>query len=228
MKKTTFVISGFIALILFGCSASMQSPLFTVDFENVNLTDGVHSREAFSCGGLKFSNKYDTTYQSWEGFAVSSKIDNKTADYTNIYSPITGKAYSGKKFGVVYQGIELPTIETEQGEIEFTSMRITNGTYSYYTILNGNDFCKKFENGDWFKVQINGWDSEGNNVGKTEVFLADYRNGKTYILNDWYLVNLEEFEDCQKITFEFASSDTGDFGINTPAFLMVDDIVYSN
>jgi hypothetical protein len=63
-----------------------------------------------------------------------------------------------------------------------------------------------------------------------EFYLADYRfenNSEDYIVNDWRDIIIEypsgSFVDS--VTFDLASSDVGEFGMNTPAFFCIDYIL---
>ncbi len=104
---------------------------------------------------------------------------------------------------------------------------LTNSTYTYRTILNGNTFSKKFVTGDWFKVIITGY-KNGIQTGQVEYYLADFRNGKSFILKTWTSIELSGLGgEVDKVIFTFDSSDKGQWGINTPTYVCIDNIYFT-
>jgi hypothetical protein len=90
-------------------------------------------------------------------------------------------------------------------------------------MCNGDGFAKKFEKGDWFKLIITGYNNE-EVTGTKEYYLADLRDEATaYIINDWRYVDLSGLGTVTKLGFELDSSDSGDYGMNTPAYFCFDD-----
>jgi hypothetical protein len=97
---------------------------------------------------------------------------------------------------------------------------------------NGSQFSKKFggasgNDPDFLSVTISSWKNQGN-AGDTSitVYLADFRdanNANDYILNTWKWVDLSVFGAVDSFGFNFASSDTGAFGINTPVYFCMDN-----
>jgi hypothetical protein len=108
------------------------------------------------------------------------------------------------------------------------SVSVANTTYGALSMLNGDDFARKFEEGDSFKLTISGLDGAGNESGSIEIYLADFRPGagEGYILDTWLDVDLTPLgSGLKEITFSLESTDTGDFGMNTPSFVAVDNLV---
>ena len=54
----------------------------------------------------------------------------------------------------------------------------------------------------------------------------DYRDGKTVAMTEWTLVDLTALGEVDNIQLSMSSSDTGDYGMNTPAFIAIDDFTY--
>ncbi|MBO4549163.1 MAG: DUF4465 domain-containing protein, partial [Bacteroidaceae bacterium] len=55
-------------------------------------------------------------------------------------------------------------------------------------------------------------------------YLADLRDEATaYIINDWRYVDLSGLGAVAKLGFELSSSDTGEWGMNTPGYFCFDD-----
>ena len=61
-------------------------------------------------------------------------------------------------------------------------------------------------------------------TGTKDYYLADLRDeAKAYIINDWRYVDLSGLGKVKTIGFEMSSSDTGDWGMNTPAYFCFDN-----
>ena len=180
---------------------------------------------SFTDGVFTFNNFFNPTYSSWSGFAYTNKSDVTTATYTNN-SAITGKAQSGKVYLTVnvnaYSPAKLGFVDNKTHTLK--GMYITNATYAYLTIKNGNTFSKKFAAGDWFKLNIIALDEAGKDGKTIEYYLADYRDGKTILKNQWEWVDLSSLGKIAGLRFEMSSTDNGEWGMNTPAYFCADDI----
>ena len=78
-------------------------------------------------------------------------------------------------------------------------------------------------------MTIIGYNAAGDSVKSLDFFLADYRfadNSKDYIVDKWTVVDLTALGKVNKLTFRFSSSDNGDYGMNTPAYVCLDDLQY--
>ncbi|MFP5471550.1 MAG: DUF4465 domain-containing protein, partial [Bacteroidia bacterium] len=74
-------------------------------------------------------------------------------------------------------------------------------------------------------------DASDNSLGTVEFYLADYRfsdNSQDYIVDDWTLVDLSSLGNVSKLKFMLNSSDVGAWGMNTPAFFVLDELTYSD
>ncbi|MBR6128412.1 MAG: DUF4465 domain-containing protein, partial [Bacteroidaceae bacterium] len=101
---------------------------------------------------------------------------------------------------------------------------ITNSSYAYDSMTNGDGSAKKFAKGDWFKLTITGYDAEDNETGSKEYYLADLRDeAKAFIINDWRYVDLSCLGQVAKLGFALSSSDNGAYGMNTPAYFCFDN-----
>lgn len=106
------------------------------------------------------------------------------------------------------------------------SIKVTNTCYAYYTMLNGNSFAKKFEEEDWFLLTITGQRTNGG-ISIVEVYLADCKKNtdpSTWFVTDWSDVDLSPLGEVVSISFALSSSDTGAYGMNTPAYFAFDDL----
>jgi hypothetical protein len=215
-----------------------QAEQVAIDFEDLTLSpnsfyNGADGAGGFTSRGAFFSNSYNATYQSWSGWSYSNTTDTTTPGFTNQYSAITGSGVGGSgNYAVAFTFtpgdayIELPAGKTPK------SIRITNTTYAVQSMLNGDQFAKKFggatgNDPDFFLLTITGLDNANNVVGTVDFYLADYRfadNSQDYIVTKWKPVDLSELSGATKLSFKLTSSDKGPYGMNTPAYFAVDNL----
>ena len=222
----------------------------TIDFENVTLNPEGYwngsdlsgtpvSEESWGeqitnyYGSFKsdiaaFQNKYTKEWFSWSGFACSSLTDKTDADIlTNQYSVYANSGANGsKKFAVAFVE-ETSDFKFDAGtEKTIQSVMVNNSTCTYLALKDGNGFSKAFKAGNWFKLTFTGYNAQGNKTGTKEFYLADFRSGKTYICSDWTKVELSSLGKVNKIEISLSSTDKGDYGMNTPAYVCLDNLVY--
>ncbi len=228
------------------CSAGLAYSQSIVSFEDLTLIPNSHYTGSdglggFTSNGVFFENTYDTNFGFWSGgFIYSNSNDTTTGGFTNDYSAITGAGANG---GGIYA-------VNYYGNIDFTSPKVvssialTNTTFAYLSMLNGDGFAKKFgdtinangendgSNGeDFFRLRILGRDQNSNITDSVIVYLADYRfsnNSQDYILKEWLTVDLTALGAIQFLEFELSSSDVGSWGMNTPAYFALDNLVYGD
>ncbi len=195
--------------------------------------NGSDGAGGFISGGAFFNNNYDFTWYYWEGFAYSNITDTITSGPAGLYNCIAGTGQDDSaNYAVGYVGWDdLPTISFNAAEIE--GLYVTNNNYAYYSMLNGDVFAKKFggddgNDPDWFLLTITGRDACDVETGSVEFYLADFRfvdSNDDYIVDTWEYVDLNSLGMINKLEFSLSSSDTGEWGMNTPACFVVDTIV---
>jgi hypothetical protein len=210
----------------------------TISFENVALSpQGVNNGSdlsgGFTSGDLFFRNYYDPQFFSWEGFSASNKVDSVTAGFSNQYSCYAGSASEGSKFGMAYifGPAYFRNINPAQPK-RLTSLKFTNSTYAALSMKNGDAFSKKFggasgNDPDFFKIRV--FNHFGGQItDSAEIFLADFRssdNTQDYIVKSWRLANFSFNNPFDSISFKLQSTDNGQFGMNTPSYFCLDEIV---
>lgn len=195
----------------------------------------------FVVNGVTFSHQASATewggytYYSWYGFCPSKVTDN--TDYSNgdwtshQWGAITGSGLSGAEDPYILgfwnssertDSIpEVPAccITYEGGAFTPKDIYITNSAWGYYAMKNGSAFNKQFADGDWCTLHIYGI-KNGEISGNVNVSLA---NG-TDILNHWEYIDLTPIgKNINMIYFQITSSDSGDWGMNNPAFFCLDN-----
>ena len=102
---------------------------------------------------------------------------------------------------------------------------VNNSTYAALVMRDGNRFARKFESGDWFKLTIAGY-ADDELRDSVDFFLADFRDGKTFICNEWTRVDLLPLKGVNRLDFTIDSSDKTQEWINTPTYACIDDLAY--
>lgn len=218
---------------------SPNAEISTVDVESYQLNNngfdnGANGNGGFALENAFFVNTYNPQWQSWSGFSVSSLTDTQTAGFGNQYSAFAGSGALKSKQFLVANGnarIELPLTN---GGHELKGLMLTNATYAALSMRDGDNFAKKFggESGDdpdFLRLDIVGYDENGDLVDTVKFYLADYRfsdNSQDYIVQDWTWVSIQDLSGAVAIEFSLSSSDMGEFGMNTPAYFCLDQFHY--
>ena len=176
--------------------------------------------------GLKLPITY-TSYTSewgngdyWSGFAISNRTKTTFANLTpDQYNSIVGKAHSGSNFCVITTYGEVITIDNPTG-LTIKGLYYTNSAYAVNSILNGDAYSgPKFDASDWFTCTITGKHADGTTAS---VDLSLAKNG-TYV-SSWQFADLTSLGKVVELSFAFTGSRTGEYGLNTPAYICIDDI----
>ncbi len=210
------------------------------NFENLTLApnsfwDGSDLSGGFVSGNAYFINEYDTTYFIWNGFTYSNMKDSTTAGFMNQNSAITASGYNASGNYIVgndYGFAKVRLTGNSAGKM-LNGVYVTNATYTYLSMRDGDMFAKKFggasgNDQDWLKLSAIGWKSGVQNPTTVEMYLADFRfadNTQDYLLRNWQWLNLQPLGNVDSIQFFMTSSDTGAFGMNTPAYFALDELI---
>lgn len=239
----TALISGMLTL----CLTSRLTAQVVVDFEDVGsslATDssfrGQDLSGGFSSGGVTFNNQFGTFPGGdfWLDNAYSNQTSWNPLDVfadgsdTVLLQNPDGSANVGidgsATWGVVTGTTARLAAPTGFG---FQTLNLHNTQTAGEIIANGNDFSRPFTATDVFSVTINELEEVVDEFGQTTFVVVDSTDRIDLTVNgmprqDWFEVDLTSTSvaGASLIGFEFFSTDTGDFGINTPAFVAVDNI----
>jgi Domain of unknown function (DUF4465)/PEP-CTERM motif len=230
-----------LALILVATSASRASYV-TTTFENFNLAPNSYLNNAGMAGGFLangnfFNNSYDKTYGTWSGWAISNTTDTTTPGYTNQYSAITGSGAGGSAtYAVAYTfGATANPFNPAGSYLNLAngttpvSLEVTNTTYPYLSMLNGDSFENPFGPGDFFLLTVTGYsglNGTGGEVGEKNFYLADFIGSNRYIVDTWQTLDLTSLAGAKSLVFGLSSSENDPtYGMNTPAYFAVDNLV---
>ena len=184
---------------------------------------------AFKCfyteAGVPFEANYTPSWGSWSGFAISNRTETTYNAATMIpdqFNCIAGGAHSGKNFCVVYtfgESIEFGGAVTVKG------FWYTNDAWTVDAILNGDGMTPgKFEADDFLKCVLYPTPAEGLGGARYELNLAkdgDY-------VKEWKYCDLSDvdaFKNIKSLSFAFEGSKANDYGLTTPTYICIDDIV---
>ena len=239
-RTRRFGIASLLAIWFFG-SASLAQAAYEVGFEDLGLgansvDNGSSGSGSFESGPIDFENTYDSQWGSWAGNAASTHTDAVTPGWSNQYSAITGGGEDGSSaYGLYYQSSSSPyagdpavdlNIILPKSEV-VNGLYVTNTTYAYFSMLNGDAYAKQFGAEDFYLLTVEGFDDAGNSAGTLDVYLADFLSatpGADFILDDWTWVDLSSLGAIKELGFSLSSSDNGDWGMNTPAYFAYDSL----
>jgi uncharacterized protein DUF4465 len=199
-------------------------------FDNLTLP-GVESAyvagadSSFVSGGVTFNQDWNETFNCCaSGWFYSNYTDTTTPGFSNQYSAITGGGVNGSSnYGVANLGDATINFNSSSS---VSGAYITNTTYSYLAVQNGDDgagFVKgPFDNSDFFTLTITGYDATSTATGSVDVQLWDALSLQA--LDSWLWVDLLGLGVVDSLGFSLSSSDTGSFGMNTPAYFALDDL----
>jgi hypothetical protein len=213
----------------------------TVDFEDLTLDPQSYSNGSDAAGGFVsqgafFNNSYDAQYGVWSGWSYSNETDVTTPGFMNQYSAYNlpnGGGDNSPNYGVAYNfQLGDAYVLLPDGTVP-VSMRVTNTTYAGLSMLYGDMFAKQFggpdgTDADFFILTIHGLDANGNDTGRVDFYLANYTfqdPNLNYIVSAWTTLDLTPLGNATSLAFELNSSDIGPFGMNTPAYFAMDNLV---
>jgi len=213
----------------------------TATFENFSLgTDtflnGSDLQGGFSSGNVFLNNIYDTDFNSWFGFSISSKTDVTSPGYLNEFSSISGDGYaSSNTYAVAYMsyltGNTTMSLENNASGKAIEGMYVNNSTYAYLSMRDGDGIAKKFggisgNDPDFFLLTIKKFLNGVESPDQIDFYLADFRfsnNTQDYIIDEWTYIDLSSLGNADSLSFSLSSPDVGQFGMNTPAYFCLDN-----
>lgn len=236
MNKTLLALALGALAVSHGAHAATPS---VATFEDAPLTSESHffpqATTTFTSGTATFNH----TYSDFGGgcchvdWVYSNRTDTTTGNFTNQHSAITGGGVDGSAHYAI-ANFGAPTISFASA-VSVQGAYFTNTTFAGRTLLDGDTlfgFSKKFggasgNDPDYLKLTIIGKDGGGATTGSVDFMLADYRfadNTQDYVVTDWRWVDLAALGTVSSLQFALVSSDSGEFGINTPAYFALDNL----
>lgn len=209
--------------------------------DTVNVLNGSNGSKFhyFNTGEMTFPVKWDTAFKYWaSGWAMSKTKYNtvEAPDYVkHLYGAAPGSGVenaNAKSFMVGQSGSFFFLQRRNANDFPLKGFYVSNSTYAYNSMKFGDMFAKKFggasgNDQDSFVLIIYCY-KKSKPVDSQRVVLADFRfsdSNKDFILNQWKFVALKDAY-TDSIAFNLVSSDNGQFGMNTPAFFVLDGVEF--
>lgn len=170
-------------------------------------TSGTYNFRSFYGGNSGYGDYYSS-------FTVTNETANTSTGYTEAYRSAKGGAYEGKNFVVWNMYADTITFDAQVVPGFF----INNTAYAVTSMVNGDYYAKAFGKDDWFKLTCIGV-KDGAQVATEDFYLAQ---NNEYVVG-WTYVDLSELGEIDGLTFTMESSDTGEYGMNTPAYFAMDN-----
>ena len=227
MKKILILTMCLLANVALASMASYVSDFESLAFDGSSeYYNGSDLSGGFAQNGglVYFTNNYNSTYGSWDSFAYSKVSDSETAGWSNQYAAYPGSGANGSSnYGVFYEPWSSTTAISFNVDTAVAGFDVANTTYAALSMLNGDNFAKKFTQNDWFTLTVTGYDASGAIGNSVTVYLA---NG-TDILDNWEWVDLSSLgANLRSLSFDLNSSDVGAYGMNTPAYFAMDNLTF--
>ena len=182
-------------------------------------------------GGFTFTT-YTADYGEYGkyyfSYAMSDKTttEGKVADYA--MESACGKAKSGKNYAVWFDnswnGGSKVTLDIPSA---ISGFYITNTTSTVDAIINGDGMSTVaggFQNGDYLKLVVTGYDALGAETNSIEYTLAEAKDGKIYYVKAWRWVDLSELGVVSAFDTKLIGTKTNAQGLTTPAYFCMDDL----
>ena len=185
-----------------------------------------------------FNNEY-SVYEfgdpSWSGFAYTNTSDITTPGYTNM-SAITGAGYNDgvdNAYVMAFLGGEAIIKFNNRAMFKDLSVYITNATYTYLSMKEGDAYAKKFggidgSDPDSLILIATGYDAALQPTDKqVRIALADFRAENPdddYLVDAWTKFDLSALGAVSAVSFSMESSDVAFGYINTPTYFCLDNL----
>lgn len=242
MNKT---ITGKLALI-FGLAATLQTQAqVTVEtFDTFTLSTNSFYKDTVANSWQTSQADFDYDWSGttgsgyWKsGSAYTNIKDTVNGTYTNLYGNITNGGFSGAN----YVTVQDPAMVKVKNLSIVSGFFITNTTFAWKTIKNGNMFSRKFGDTtgtgsgasipqghypDWFLLKVVGYRNGTAANDTVKFYLADYRPAGTandFVVKNWQFVNCTALGIVDSIRFHLSSSDNSFGFMNTPSYFSIDN-----
>ena len=201
--------------------------------------EGVSSNNTVTCNLVSFAHEGEMGPWGllWNGFTPArvSTTEEQSDWLSHQFQIMTGGGMSGT--GTPYMVAFWDNQENETTPVQDRSCRVVydgdlstggklfrptavyvqNTAYTYYTMANGSPYSKQFTDEDWLMLTAHGV-GDDSAERTTDFYLA--KDGK--YANDWTLFDLTPLGEVRWLYFTMSSSDTGQWGMNTPAYFALD------
>lgn len=238
MRKFLLILP--LVVLLWSCTIDEPDMYETIGFEDMYISgSGYLDAElggSFVSRKARFFSQWVPEYGGYSdgGIYPSRLNDQFTIGFQNQYSALPST--NGGTFAVVHYSAYIAEAGNNYAcfvlEVPTTinSIQVANSAYTYWSMKTGEDgigYCRPYTDGDWFKVTFTGFDVNGVETGSVDYYLADFRDGKSFISSNWETVSLVSLGNrVSKVEISMDGTDRNEFGLNTPTYCCIDNIEY--
>lgn len=215
-----------------------------VDFEELTLEPNTHWSTSERTGSFQSSyltlySHYDEDYPEYpylEGFVYTNETDVDTYSYTNYSAAVGHGNGNSSNYVNCYMGwynTSAIKIDTEHSG-DFTNRGAYFCLPTYVSKYVDDENAGFVENHKYFSVKITAY-ANGTALDNREVVMADFREDRTYKMDDWTFVDLSWINGADSLYFEALGDDAmtpyyfcmDDFGIQAPEVFIGQSIAES-
>lgn len=216
-----------------------------LSFDEVNgMWEGTYDDDETEIESQVFSIVHGSysEWKTWWGFTASNSTDNLYQKNTLTYQ-FSNMASGGillnedgtiktNEFGAPVTGKEMPyLVAFPKAEITFNTGKsyevvgayFNLNSYTFYSILYGDGYARAFTEGDNLKLTVHGVDANENEK-TVDILLASFSNGGLTASTGWKYVDLSDLGEVEEIFFTMSSTDSGEWGMNTPGYFCLDKL----
>jgi hypothetical protein len=217
-----------LALLILVPGLAASSAQTTISFDALLPQPGDFLNDtSISVEAATFINHYNPEWGSWAGYALSTVSNTTDNSWLNQYAAIAPRSNA---YAVAYEnsGWDPPP------EIRFDlpaapkSVLLNNTTWTALAIRDGNSPARAFADGDHFLLTLTAYDLDGAAIAATNHFLADFRDGRSFIQTNWSQLDLSWLPPTvASLVGTLETTDVGAFGANTPTYFALADFAYA-
>lgn len=101
---------------------------------------------------------------------------------------------------------------------------VSLNSYTYYILEKGDNFCRAFNReNDRLVLSAHGVHAD-ESESMVDFELASFKDGKLNRVSDWKYFDLSKLGQVEHIYFTMSSTDSGSWGMNTPAYFCLDKL----
>lgn len=170
----------------------------------------------------------NTLIQQWSNMAKGGIVLNEdgTVKTDGFGAPMVSAKipYLVGFYGAFMSARPLDMTFADSKSYDAVGVYVNLNSYAYYSMEYGDSFARAFTNGDRFTLTIHGVGTDESEK-TVSVNLAEYSNGDLTINRGWKYVDLTELGTVNEIYFTLDSTDSGDYGMNTPGYFCMDKLM---
>lgn len=174
-------------------------------------------------GKFMFEHNAIVAYDSWGGFTISKNA----ADTLNQFACAAkgGVKGVGSPFIVAYYQAYLGALTLTFDNFYYPKeIYVCQDMVTLLSLQNGDSYAKKFTAKDTLALHISGLDENYANTDTVTYYLA-----VDSVFNQaWTKIDLSSIGYCYALEFSMTSTDTGAYGMNTPAYFALDALTISS